>query len=198
MRSHSQFLRGYNPADAPLPGNGLPASHERDVRAVVVGCPQYPSSSSGFWHRLAISSDKRVCDFDRISHHGDDGGFGGFSRSAQAIIFCLEVWVAANGNQCRHIDGIAQWLATASDQRFALPLPGLAGDRSKACQAGHLFAINRRSRDDTDTGHGAQDITPARYSLSSRSALRFRCPATIWRSPNVSLALVWRFRTEIP
>ena len=36
---HFQFLCGCDAADAPLPGNGLPANHERDVRAIVVVCP---------------------------------------------------------------------------------------------------------------------------------------------------------------
>lgn len=37
---HFPFLGGFDPAEAPVPGYGLPANNERDVRAVVVVSPE--------------------------------------------------------------------------------------------------------------------------------------------------------------
>jgi len=78
---------------------------------------------------FAVILDQSVCDLDELSHDGD---FGGFSWLTQVLIFDFEVRIEPHGNQCGHIEGIAQWFAPASDQRLALPLTGLACDGAAA------------------------------------------------------------------
>lgn len=86
----------------------------------------------------------------------------GFPAARRCWYFALRVWVAAHGDQRWHIEGIAQGLSAAADERFALPLSGLACEGGEPYQAGHLFAIKRAKfrhqgqhrggGDSTDTG----------------------------------------------
>ena len=51
---------------------------------------EYPSWSSPFRHPFAVIFDQNVCQFDELSHQGNDGDFCGFSGGSEGLILRLE------------------------------------------------------------------------------------------------------------
>lgn len=75
---------------------------------------------------MAGATSARQKGLAELTHYGDDGDLGGFSSGAEVFVFGLEIRIVAHGNQCGHIEGIAQRFAPAPNERLALPLTGLA------------------------------------------------------------------------
>lgn len=74
---------------------------------------------------------------DELTHNGGDGDFGGFAGGDELLVFGLEVWIEAGGDQSRHVEGLADVGPATANETLAFPLAGLAGDRGKAGRRGH-------------------------------------------------------------
>ena len=84
---------------------------------------------------FAVVADEGICGDDEFSHDGGYGDLWCFSGVSQSCVDGLEVRVEASGNQCRHLEGLAQVGASATDMGFAAPSSGLSGDRGEASEA---------------------------------------------------------------
>lgn len=121
---------------------------------------EYPSWSSRFSHPQPICFDECVSKFDELSHQSGYCDFGGFSRFSEGLVFGLEVWVEAHGDDGGHVERASQVVSSALNEGVAFPLPGLARHGRKACEACHLFAVQgadlRAFGQHGGGGHGAE------------------------------------------
>jgi hypothetical protein len=77
-------------------------------------------------HPFAIIFDESVCEDEKFSHNSDKRYFGRFSGGFHLFVFLGEIRVEPDGQECRHVECIAQWLATSLDESLPTPAARLA------------------------------------------------------------------------
>ena len=72
----------------------------------------------------------------QLSHDGGEGDLGRLTGGSERVVLGLQVGVEADGDQGRHVDGLAQAGASAADEALAAVLAGVTGDGRETGEAG--------------------------------------------------------------
>ncbi len=126
------------------------------VRVWGVAGLEYPSWSRSFCGPKSVYFDEFIGQNDELSHQHPERNFGGLSSGAEGLVFGFEVWIEAHCDEGWHVEGLAQVVPSALNERLSCPLTRLAGHRGEACAAGRLFAVLA-----ADFGHFDQDCSSA-------------------------------------
>jgi hypothetical protein len=115
--------------------------------------------------------EEGVGDDDEFAHDGGSGDLGGLSGGDERFVFGLESGVAADRDEGRHVDGLAQAHAAAADEALAFPLPAFAGDggeADKACGFPAFKGSEFRHLDQQGESGGGSDAWNADEALEAR------------------------------
>ena len=93
------------------------------------------------WIPEGIGADEVVDRGEQFAHASHDGDFFEFAGFDEAIVECLDGWIAARCGAGSHIKHIAYTHPTAADFAFASELSTVVVVRRQASQRGDLFTI---------------------------------------------------------
>ena len=75
------------------------------------------------------------------AHHGRQGDLGRFSLGPKALVERAQYWVTSGRAQRRHVQGQADFGATATNAAFALHHAAFSGPGCQAGQGGYFLAV---------------------------------------------------------
>jgi hypothetical protein len=115
--------------------------------------------------------EEGVAEDDEFAHDCGYGDLGGLSGGDERLVFGLETGVAADRDEGRHVEDLAQACAAAADEAHAFPLAAFAGDvgeADKACGFPAFESSEFRHLDQQGESGGGSDAWNADEALEAR------------------------------